>query len=67
MISLKLLKTAERKAAHLDKDGLVIAHGRLVLNLLVVAWAVTFRLVCAEFYFLSVSSVEVLKMGLRFI
>lgn len=69
MMQLKLVKTAEEQdAAHLNtgEDGLM--HGTAVLKQLVLPWANSQRIVCADSYFACVPTVhEMTKIGLRFI
>ena len=63
MLQLKLVKGAEE---HEDSGELL--HGTLVTKQLVLPWAHSGRIVCADSYFASVGCVRELKrLGLRFI
>jgi Transposase IS4 len=68
MIQLKLVKVVEGEANEWNapaSDGL--PHGGTVLKELVLPWANTGRLVCADSYFASVATAEaLLRTGLKF-
>lgn len=68
-IQLKLVKAAEGETTSGTapaSDGL--PHGGTVLKELVLPWAKTGRLVCADSYFASVATAEaLLRIGLKFI
>ena len=69
MIRLKLVKTGTEEAANSiveDENGHL--HGTKVLLSLILPWANSDRIVCADSYFASVGAAETLKrIGLRFI
>jgi len=76
IVKLNLVKTAteqeEQAAATLNPDGNdgeeVLPHGGAILKMLVMPWAQSDRIVCADSYFASVTAAkELMKIGLRFI
>ncbi len=72
MMRLKLVKTMEeqnaQQDAHLSPGDGGLLHGAVVLKSLVLAWARTDRIVCADSYFTLVGALRELKrIGLRFI
>jgi len=68
MLRLSVVTSAEhQRAVGTNEDGSV-PHGAAVLKLLVARWAGTHRVVCADFYFASVTAAtELIAMGMRFI
>jgi hypothetical protein len=68
MMRLKLVKTMEEQNTHAQPGDDGLLHGTAVLKYLVLPWARTDRIVCADSYFASVGTVKELKqIGLRFI
>ena len=69
MIRLKLVKTSTEEAADsIAEDDQGHLHGTKVLLNLILPWANSDRVVCADSYFASVGAAETLKrIGLRFI
>jgi hypothetical protein len=68
MMRLKLVKTMEEQHAHAAPGDEGLLHGTAVLKSLVLPWAQTDRIVCADSYFASVGTLQELKrIGLRFI
>ena len=68
MMRLKLVKTMEEQNAHTQPGDGGLLHGTAVLKFLVLPWARTDRIVCADSYFASVGTLKELKrIGLRFI
>jgi hypothetical protein len=68
MMRLKLVKTMEEQNAHIEPGDDGLLHGTAVLKYLVLPWARTDRIVCANSYFASVGTLKELKrIGLRFI
>jgi hypothetical protein len=68
MLRLKLVKTMEEEHAHAQPGDGGLLHGTAVLKFLVLPWARTDRIVCADSYFASVGTLKELKrIGLRFI
>jgi hypothetical protein len=68
MMRLKLVKTMEEQNAHAQPGDDGLQHGTSVLKYLVLPWARTDRIVCADSYFASVATLKELKrIGLRFI
>jgi hypothetical protein len=68
MMRLKLVKTAEEEGTHAQPGDDGLLHGTAVLKYLVLPWARTDRIVCADSYFASVGTLKELKrLGLRFI
>ena len=68
MMRLKLVKTMEEQHAHAAPGDEGLLHGTSVLKYLVLPWARTDRIVCADSYFASVGTLQELKkIGLRFI
>jgi hypothetical protein len=68
MMRLKLVKTMEEQLTHAQPGDDGLLHGTAVLKYLVLPWARTDRIVCADSYFASVSTLKELKrIGLRFI
>jgi hypothetical protein len=68
MMRLKLVKTMEEQNAHIQPGDGGLLHGTAVLKYLVLPWARTDRIVCADSYFASVGTLKELKrIGLRFI
>ena len=67
MLYLKIVKAAEDVEGG-EHDDAGLPHGGKVLKELVLPWANTNRIVCADSYFASVPvALELLKIGLRFI
>ena len=67
MMRLRIVKSAKNEEEHKD-DKNNPPHGTKVLKELVMSWANTDRIVCADSYFASVTaSGELWKHGLRFI
>ena len=65
MLRLKIVKSAaaEQEAAPLANHGSLL-HGTLVLKELVMPWAMTDRIVCADSFFASVgAAVELKRLG----
>ena len=68
MLRLKLVKHAESEEQHTLVGSDNLLHGTSILKYLVMPWAQTGRGVCADLYFASVTTAEVLmELGLRFI
>jgi hypothetical protein len=68
MMRLKLVKTMEEQLTHAQPGDDGLLHGTAVLKYLVLPWARTDRIVCADSYFASVGTLKELKrIGLRFI
>jgi hypothetical protein len=68
MMRLKLVKTMEEQQTHLRTGDGGLLHGAAVLKSLVLPWARTDRIVCADSYFALVGALQELKrIGLRFI
>ncbi len=68
MMRLKLVKTMEEQNTHIQPGDDGLLHGTAVLKYLVLPWARTDRIVCADSYFASVGTLKELKrIGLRFI
>ena len=72
MLRLRLVTTSEeshiRDAVGYEVEETRLLHGTQVLKVLVLPWANSDRVVCAESYFASVGAAEELKrIGLRFI
>lgn len=68
MLRLKLVKTAEEEGANIEEEDDGLLHGTVVLKHLVMPWAMTNRIVCADSYFASVGACEEMaRIGLRFI
>jgi hypothetical protein len=68
MMRLKLVKTMEEQNANVQPGDNGLLHGTAVLKFLVLPWARTDRIVCADSYFASVATLKELKrIGLRFI
>ena len=72
MLRLKIVTTAAEAAANNqheeNENGEVLLHGIQVLKDLVMPWANTDRIVCADSYFASVgAALELKRIGLRFI
>ena len=66
MIRLKLVKTMEEQHTHAEPGDDGLLHGTAVLKFLVLPWARTDRIVCADSYFASVGCLKELKrIGLR--
>ena len=62
MIRLKLVKTGTEEAVYsIAEDYSVILHGTKVLLSLILPWEKSDHVVCAESYFASVGSSEMLK------
>jgi hypothetical protein len=67
MLRLKLVKTAEEEGANIEEEDDGLLHGTAVLEQLVMPWAMTNRIVCADSYFASVGACEEMaRIGLRF-
>jgi hypothetical protein len=68
MMRLLLVKTMEEQHTHAQPGDGGLLHGTAVLKYLVLPWARTDRIVCADSYFASVGTLKELKrIGLRFI
>jgi hypothetical protein len=68
MMRLKLVKMMEEQLTHAQQGDNGLLHGTAVLKYLVLPWARTDRIVCANSYFASVGTLKELKqIGLRFI
>jgi Transposase IS4 len=71
MIRLKVVKTAEEEASNqeeADNEDDHLPHGAQVLKYLVLPWANSDRVICADSYFASVTAaLEMKQIGLRFI
>jgi hypothetical protein len=68
MMRLKLVKTMEEQQAHLHAGDGGLVHGAAILKSLVLPWARTDRIVCANSNIASVGALRELKrIGLRFI
>jgi hypothetical protein len=68
MMRLKLVKTMDEENAHLQPGNDGLLHGTVILKSLVLPWARTDMIVCADSYFASVGALQELKRhGLRFI
>ena len=67
MLKIRLVKSPEAETVH-GEEGEQIPHGGLILRDLVMPWANSNRVVCADSYFASVAtSKALLGIGLRFI
>ena len=68
MMCLKLVKTMEEQHTHIQPCDDGSMHGTAVPKCLVLPWARTDRIVCADLYFASVGTLKELKrIRLRFI
>jgi len=68
MLNLSVVTTAEHRQGTADSEDDDLPHGTVVLKKLVAPWAGTRRVVCADSFFASVTTVQKLRaMGLRFI
>uniref|UniRef100_A0A7S1V4R2 PiggyBac transposable element-derived protein domain-containing protein n=1 Tax=Grammatophora oceanica TaxID=210454 RepID=A0A7S1V4R2_9STRA len=68
MLQLRLVKTAEEEATHAEENQEGLIHGCLILKGLIMPWAHTNRIVCADSCFASVSTAQEMKrLGLRFV
>ena len=68
MMRLLIVKSAEDLDLHMLEKDECIAYVTSILKYIWLPWANTWREVCADFYFTSVSSAELLmKICLRFI
>lgn len=68
MLKLRLVKSAALEEYHTQMNEEGIIHGAAVLKDLVINYANSNRIVCADSYFASVQTCEVMKrIGLRFI
>jgi len=68
MLNLSVVTTAEHRQGTADREDDDLPHGTVVLKNLVAPWAGTRRVVCADSFFASVTTVQKLRaMGLRFI
>ena len=68
MLRLLLVKSEEDSELHIQKNAESIAHGTQILKYLTLHLANSNRRVCADSYFVSVSSAEeLMKIRLRFI
>jgi len=68
MLRLSIVTTAEHRQGAATTDDGDLPHGTIVLKHLVVPWAGTKRIVCADSYFASVTAaLQLLGMGLCFI
>ena len=56
MMQLKLVKTMEEQDAHAAPGDEGLPHGTSVLKSLVLPWARTIRIVCADSHFASVGT-----------
>jgi hypothetical protein len=61
MMRLKLVKTMEEQNAHIQPGDGGLLHGTTVLKYLVLPWARTNRIVCADSYFTSAGTLKELK------
>jgi hypothetical protein len=69
IMRLNLVKMMDAENAYLQPDGDGLLHGTVMLKSLVLPWARTDRIVCADSHFTSVGDMQELKhnAGLRFI
>lgn len=68
MLRLKIVKTAEEEATHLEEDQVGLLHGTKVLLSLIEPWIYSRRTVLGDSYFASVGAAEKLaSLGLGFI
>jgi len=72
MLNLRIVKTAAEDATNLHEqdgnDSDDLPHGGVILKKLVLPWAQSDRIVCADSYFASVTAAkELMNIGLRFI
>jgi hypothetical protein len=61
MMRLKLFKTIEEQLTQAQADDNGLLHGIAVIKYLVLPWARTYRIVCADSYFASVGTLTELK------
>ena len=68
MLRLLLVNSEEDSHLHTQENNEGLQHGTAILKYLVVPWANSKRVVCADSYVASVSSAEeMMRIGIRFI
>lgn len=58
MIRLKIVEMAENEMSRQQEEDDGLLHGTMVMKQLILPWANTNRIVCADSYFASVPSAE---------